>query len=470
MFIDLRRGGRGKRTVDLHHILMVIGFLLAAYSVVANDAIQTLGTFLSSNANRPWWLLWLYAGGILTVVFLYGWAANDGDVSYGRLVNFPMPETFTWALILPPFVVLVLTRFAIPVSTTFLILTSFTAAALPSMLTKSLIGYALAFVVAIMIYATVSRIFYRRVLDTADQPPAGYWVALQWLSTGFLWSQWLIQDLANIFAYLPRQMDLHWLLFALAVMLGLHAYLFYRRGGAIQGIVTSKTNTQDIRSATIIDIVFALILVFFKELSNVPMSTTWVFLGLLAGREFALILALKIGTVSGTTKVVLSDIMKAVIGLVVSVVIAMTMPYLGDWIGGGPHVTTSAGSAVLSNIDGGTIRIQGARLDLTYAQLANEDISTPANAMAALTQWEQSITDVEDALGSFGADLRALELQTTFLEGVEHAIAEGLGNVVDADMARESTRLTAAQVQQQLAIQTLSLANQRPEAALALFQ
>ena len=65
-------------------------------------------------------------------------------------------------------------------------------------------------------------------------------------------------------------------------------------------------------------------------------------------------------------------------------------------------------SAVLSNIDGGTIRIQGARLDLTYAQLANEDISTPANAMAALTQWEQSITDVEDALGSFGADLRAL--------------------------------------------------------------
>lgn len=334
--------------MDLHHTLMVVGFLLAAYSVVANDAIQTLGTFLSSNANRPWWLLWLYAGGILTAVFLYGWFVNDGDVSYGRLENFPMPETFTWALILPPFVVLVLTRFAIPVSTTFLILTSFTAAALPSMLTKSLIGYVLAFVVAIVIYLTVSRVVYRRFLDTADRPPAAYWIALQWISTGFLWSQWLIQDMANIFAYLPRGLDLPWMLFALAVMLGLHAYLFYQRGGAIQGIVTSKTNTHDIRSATIIDFVYALILVFFKELSNVPMSTTWVFLGLLAGREFALVLALKVGEMSGTAKVVLSDAFKAVIGLVVSILIAMTMPYLGDWLGGGVHAATQAGSAMLS--------------------------------------------------------------------------------------------------------------------------
>lgn len=55
---------------DAHHLLMMLGFLLAAYSVVANDAIQTLGTFLSSNSHRPWWVLWLFAGGILTAVFI----------------------------------------------------------------------------------------------------------------------------------------------------------------------------------------------------------------------------------------------------------------------------------------------------------------------------------------------------------------------------------------------------------------
>lgn len=324
-------------TLDMHHVLMLIGFLLAAYSVVANDAIQTLGTFLSSNAHRPWWLLWLFAGAILTTVFIYGWVAYDGDVSYGRLSKFPMPDLFTWALILPPLVVLILTRFGIPVSTTFLILTSFTAAALPSMLLKSLIGYAVAFAVGIVVYVAVSRVFYSRLLATTDQPPRPYWVVLQWISTAFLWSQWLVQDLANIFAYLPRQLDTQWLIFALIVMLLLHAILFYMRGGAIQGIVTSKTNTQDIRSATVIDFCYGLILIFFKELSAVPMSTTWVFLGLLAGRELALVVSLKVSTLDKATRTAVGDIAKAVAGLVVSVAIAASMPYLASVAGGYLH-------------------------------------------------------------------------------------------------------------------------------------
>ena len=320
--------------LDMHHILMLIGFLLAAYSVVANDAIQTLGTFLSSNSHRPWWVLWLFACTILVAVFVYGWIAYDGDISYGRLEKFPMPGLFTWALIMPPLVVLFLTRFGIPVSTTFLILTSFAAAALPSMLTKSLIGYGAAFAVGIVVYIAIGRLFYSKILATKDEPPRAYWIALQWISTGFLWSQWLVQDLANIFAYLPRQLDASLLIFALVVMLGLHAILFYQRGGAIQGIVTSKTNTQDIRSATLIDFAFALILIFFKELSNVPMSTTWVFLGLLAGREFALVISLNVSSMRQASRTAYVDVAKAVAGLVISVAIAFSMPYLSAFTGG----------------------------------------------------------------------------------------------------------------------------------------
>ena len=52
-------------------IFGLIGFVLAAYAVVANDSIQTLGTFLSSNASRPWWVLWLFASAILLVVIFY---------------------------------------------------------------------------------------------------------------------------------------------------------------------------------------------------------------------------------------------------------------------------------------------------------------------------------------------------------------------------------------------------------------
>ncbi|AKX57495.1 hypothetical protein [Thiopseudomonas alkaliphila] len=66
-------------------IYMVVGFMLAAYSIIANDAIQTLGTFISSNSNRPWWILWLFASSVLVVVLLYGWySSTTGDASYGR--------------------------------------------------------------------------------------------------------------------------------------------------------------------------------------------------------------------------------------------------------------------------------------------------------------------------------------------------------------------------------------------------
>jgi flagellin len=125
---------------------------------------------------------------------------------------------------------------------------------------------------------------------------------------------------------------------------------------------------------------------------------------------------------------------------------------------------------VLSNVNGGSLRISGQRLDLYYAQLANEDISTPANALQALTVWQTANDAVGLALGSLGADLRSLELQTTFLESIRDATEEGLGNIVDADLARESADLTAVQVQQQLAAQTLGIANRRPQTVLGLFQ
>ena len=309
-------------------IYMYVGFLLAAYAVVANDAIQTLGTFLASNARRPWWILWLYASSILVAVFLYGHFMNDGDVAYGRLSKIPEIETHAWWMIIPPLVILGLTRLGIPVSTTFLVLTAFNPRGLTSMLTKSLLGYAVAAVVGYLVYKFVTRVVEHRFIETSSRPPAPYWVVLQWLSTAFLWSQWLVQDLANIVVYLPRSLGPEMLVMVIGVMVVLHAWIFYRRGGEIQRIVTTKINTQDIRSATIIDLIYGLILFFFKELSNVPMSTTWVFLGLLAGREFAVALDTHLRSNRETTMIVVKDAFKGFIGLAVSVAVA----FLIQWV------------------------------------------------------------------------------------------------------------------------------------------
>ncbi|WLF84266.1 hypothetical protein [Moraxella sp. ZY210820] len=311
-------------------VLMIIGFCLAAYSIVANDVPQTLGTFISSNSHRPWWVLWIYTSVILIAVLMYGWyVSGTGDASYGRLETIPFPDSgITWLYIIPPILLIILTKYGIPVSTTFLVLTIFSPSSLSSMLTKSMMGYAVAFIAAIVIYRWVLKKVSVYFSETRHLPPTRTWIVLQWLATAFLWSQWLIQDLANIFVYVPRQVPLEFMYFAIAVFVALLGVIFYQRGGAIQHIVDTKTGVTDIRSATVIDFMYAIILLVFKEWSNIPMSTTWVFLGLLAGREFAYSMHLK-GVDSKLTSLTVSkDAMKLMFGLAMSIFIATALPWL----------------------------------------------------------------------------------------------------------------------------------------------
>lgn len=311
-------------------ILMIVGFCLAAYSIVGNDVPQTLGTFISSNAHRPWWVLWLYTASILAVVLMYGWwTSGVGDASYGRLQTIPFPEEgVTWLYIVPPILLILLTRYGIPVSTTFLVLTIFSPSSLSSMLTKSMMGYAVAFIVALLVYRFVIKRVSIYFSKTRQQPAAKFWIGLQWVSTAFLWTQWLIQDLANIFVYVPRAVPFEFMVFAILVFIILLGIIFYQRGGAIQNIIDTKTGIADIRSATIIDFIYALILLVFKEWSSIPMSTTWVFLGLLAGREFAMSMHLVEVNRHRTSRNVSKDAMKLLFGLAVSIFLATTLPWL----------------------------------------------------------------------------------------------------------------------------------------------
>ncbi len=324
-------------TNRLTEFFMFAGFIAAAYSIVANDAIQTLGTFLSSNRHRPWWLLWLYACTILVAVLVYGWLSYGGDVSYGRLTKFPEPVGgIGWIHAVPPLFILLLTRYGIPVSTTFLVLTVFAPTNTEQILLKSATGYAVALVTGAVVYSVAAKSIEQRVLDRRGErkPPKKIWVALQWISTGFLWSQWLVQDLANLFVYMPRKMAGGLLVMTILMMLAMHAVIFRQRGGRIQQIVTSKSNTSDIRSATLVDFTYGLILCYFKEISNLPMSTTWVFLGLLAGRELAMAWTLKQRTLREAGLLAIKDAGKAGIGLAVSLLLAFGLPRVDSALNG----------------------------------------------------------------------------------------------------------------------------------------
>jgi flagellin len=124
----------------------------------------------------------------------------------------------------------------------------------------------------------------------------------------------------------------------------------------------------------------------------------------------------------------------------------------------------------LSNLTGGTLTLTGQDLRTRTLSLAAGDVTSAANAQSVIANEYSNLESVvNSALGSLGAEVRALELQTSFLEQISDATEEGLGNIVDADLARESARLTSKQVQQQLSVQTLGIANQRPQTLLGLF-
>ena len=133
-----------------------------------------------------------------------------------------------------------------------------------------------------------------------------------------------MQDAANIAVYLPRSMAFsEFLGFALVVFFGLGLLLYYK-GGRIQKIVTEKSVITDVRFATIVDFIYCIILFYFKLHSKVPMSTTWVFIGLLAGREVAMAIR-NTGDNSLLTsfRLMMKDFSFAMIGLIISIAIAI---------------------------------------------------------------------------------------------------------------------------------------------------
>ncbi|WKZ58346.1 MAG: hypothetical protein QY309_10735 [Cyclobacteriaceae bacterium] len=309
---------------------MWFGFLFAAYAAVANDSIQSLGTFIESNKDKKWYVLWLFTGLIMLATITFSYIYFNGDVTYQRLLDdngntkYPFDEDFSYFQIIAPVVLLILTRLRMPVSTTFLLLSVFSADAsgITSVVWKSVSGYILAFALSFLIwyfaYDLISRYFKKRKFHKG-------WMVVQWLVSGSLWAVWLMQDGANIAVFLPRKLELYqFIIFVGTIFFGL-GILFYLRGDKIQEVVSEKVRISDVRAATLIDFTYVLLLIYKLFISTVPMSTTWVFLGTIGGREIAVSLSRrKKGSKHKrkALKLIGRDFLYATLGLVISVALA----------------------------------------------------------------------------------------------------------------------------------------------------
>ncbi len=112
------------------------------------------------------------------------------------------------------------------------------------------------------------------------------------------------------------------------------------------------------------------------------------------------------------------------------------------------------------------LTLGGATISLT----ATMDITTVTNASDALTMLEDAMQAVNSALGNLGSQAKQVDSHRVFVSKLTDVLETGIGNLVDADLAKESARLQALQVQQQLGAQALSIANSAPQIILSLFQ
>ena len=315
--------------MEMTLIYTVIGFGLAGYSVIGNDSIQTLGTFIASKQKWfKWYVLASAASFVMILALAWGWYSYNGDISYGRLTRIPYQE-IQWYHAVAPAILLVLTRVGIPVSTTFLVLSAFASTVvLEKMLMKSVVGYGLAAMVAYVCWIVVSRFINEKFDEVKGDFWISFWRNSVWVTSGWLWWVWLSHDVANIAVYLPRQLSIELLIIVMAYFSILLFYIFYIQGGRIQTVVLEKTGTRYARSATIINVIYAAVLFYFKELNDLPMSTTWVFVGLLCGRELAIATMNKDYKLGYVFPLIGKDFLKMVFGLTVSVGIVLAIHYV----------------------------------------------------------------------------------------------------------------------------------------------
>lgn len=117
-----------------------------------------------------------------------------------------------------------------------------------------------------------------------------------------------------------------------------------------------------------------------------------------------------------------------------------------------------------------TLDVANQALDTKVITAMTGDLTSAANAKTMVTTLDNIQKSVKTSLSDLGAGSRKIDNQTTFVGKLSDVVTSGIGNLVDADLAKESARLQALQVKQQLGVQALSIANQAPQVITSLFR
>jgi len=136
--------------------------------------------------------------------------------------------------------------------------------------------------------------------------------------------------------------------------------------------------------------------------------------------------------------------------------------------------SATGGISALASTDGSrriTVASQNMKLSGSIVTVSGTGvISTSAKASTMIATVQASLTNVNAALAKLSSGSKKYSIQMDFASKLSDTLKSGIGNLVDANMASESAKLTSLQTKQQLGVQALSIANQAPQTVLSLFQ
>ncbi len=124
----------------------------------------------------------------------------------------------------------------------------------------------------------------------------------------------------------------------------------------------------------------------------------------------------------------------------------------------------------LANDKGNTITVSAVDLTVSTLGISSSTITTSSNAATARAAIEAAIKTVNNQVAKLGTAAKKLDIHNIFVGQLMDSLNAGIGNLVDADLAKESARLQSLQIRQQLGIQALGIANSAPQNLLGLFR
>ena len=184
-------------------------------------------------------------------------------------------------------------------------------------------------------------------------------------------------------------------------------------------------------------------------------------------------ISIRVGTDTASYTVSAADLASTSSADVIATALKAEVEALGN-----PNLTvdydsSNPGDLDFTNTGTSTISISASYTNAgsgSLAALQSLSVTSLANAQTALGTIETLTDTAIDAAAAFGSDAGQIEIQADFVSKLTDSLKAGIGSMVDADMEETSARLQALQVQQQLGIQALSIANQAPQNVLSLFR